>query len=45
MTIGQSLRKNAQFLLVGFGSAVAALGLMRLSDGAPCSSRNPSTAL
>ncbi len=35
MTIGQSLRKNAQFLLVGFGSAVAALVLMRWSDGAP----------
>jgi hypothetical protein len=35
VTIGESLRKNAHFLLTGFGSAIAALILMRWSDGAP----------
>lgn len=35
MTISESLRKNAHFLLSGFLSAVAALLLMRWSDGAP----------
>ncbi len=35
MTIGESLRKNAHFLLTGFGSAIAVLVIMRWSDGAP----------
>ena len=35
MTIIDSLRKNAQFLLSGFGSAVVILGLMRWSNGEP----------
>ncbi len=35
MTVGESLRKNAQFLLTGFGSAIVVLVIMRWSDGAP----------
>ncbi len=35
MTVGESLRKNAQFLLIGFGSAIVVLVIMRWSDGAP----------
>ncbi len=35
MTVGQSLRKNAAFLLLGFGSAVVALLWMRQSGGEP----------
>ncbi len=35
MTVGESLRKNAHFLLAGFGSAIVVLVLMRWSDGAP----------
>jgi hypothetical protein len=33
MTVGQSLRKNAAFLLAGLGSAVVALIWMRRSGG------------
>jgi hypothetical protein len=35
VTVGESLRKNAQFLLIGFGSAIVVLVIMRWSDGAP----------
>lgn len=35
MTVMESLRKNAHFLLTGFVSAIAVLGLMRWSSGAP----------
>jgi hypothetical protein len=35
VTALEALRKNAHFLLTGFGSAVAALILMRWSSGAP----------
>ena len=35
MTIIDSLRKNANFLLSGCGSAVIILGLMRWSSGEP----------
>ena len=35
MTVLESLRKNAHFLISGFGSAVVILGLMRWSGGEP----------
>jgi hypothetical protein len=35
VTVSDSLRKNWHFLLTGFISAIAALGLMRWSSGAP----------
>jgi hypothetical protein len=35
VTVSESLRKNAHFLLTGFVSAVVALVLMRMSSGAP----------
>jgi hypothetical protein len=35
VTVGQSLRKNAAFLLAGLGSGIAALLLMRQSGGEP----------
>ncbi len=35
MTLGQSLRKNAHFLISGFTSAILVLGLMRWSEDQP----------
>ena len=35
MTVIDSLRKNAHFLISGLGSAVVILGLMRWSNGEP----------
>ena len=35
MTPVESLRKNASFLLLGFGSAIVALVVMRQSSGEP----------
>jgi hypothetical protein len=35
VTVGQSLRKNAPFLLAGLGSGIVALVLMRQSGGEP----------
>ena len=35
MTVMDSLRKNAHFLLSGFASAIVVVGLMRWTSGAP----------
>jgi hypothetical protein len=35
VTLAESLRKNASFLLLGFGSAIVALVVMRQSSGEP----------